>query len=138
MSVIIMGMIGLTGGLFAGCGLCAVLTSVGIITRLAWRTKTTTRIRLYENMIFLGAVISNITYLYEIKIFFPIILKVIMMGTMGIFYGIFVGCLSAALSESLDASTIVFRRIKISKNTKYILLAVALGKFVGNYIYFFS
>ena len=138
MSIIIMGIIGLAGGLFAGCGLCAVLTSVGIITRLAWRTKTTTRIRIYENMIFLGAVISNIIYLYEIKIFVPIILKIIIMGTMGIFFGVFVGCLSAALSESLDASTIVFRRIKISKNTKYILLAVALGKFVGNFIYFFS
>ena len=28
-------------------------------------------------------------YLYEIKIFVPIVLRVIMMGTMGIFYGIF-------------------------------------------------
>ena len=137
MSIFIMGIIGMAGGLFAGCGLCAVLTSVGIVTRLAWRTKTTTRIRLYENMIFFGAVISNIIYLYEIKIILPLFLNVMLIGIMGIFYGMFVGCLSAALSESLDASTIVFRRIKISKNTKYILLSVALGKFVGNYIYFF-
>ena len=137
MGVALMGLIGLSGGVFAACGLCAVLTSVGVITRLAWKTKTTKKIKIYENMILLGAVLSTLLYLYEFEIRIPEILGVAMMGLLGIFFGIFVGCLSAALSEALDASTIIFRRIKISNNTKYILLAIALGKFTGNYIYFF-
>lgn len=51
-------------------------------------------------------------------------------------FGIFVGCLALSLAEALDVSTIIFRKFNIRNHTKYVLLAVAVGKFIGNIIYF--
>lgn len=133
---IFIGIIGICAGVLTACGVCAVLTTVSIITRIAWITKTDNKIRTYENCILAGAVISTYVYLYEPHLGISSILSDCIIGFIGIFFGIFVGCLAVSLAEALDASTIMFRRIKFTKNVKYVLLAVALGKFIGNLIYF--
>jgi hypothetical protein len=43
-----------------------------------------------------------------------------------------------ALSEALDVSTIFFRRLNIKNYLWMIMLAAAIGKFVGNLVYFFA
>ena len=58
------------------------------------------------------------------------------LGVTGFFTGVFVGCLAMSLTEALDASAILFRRIKFRGDPRYVLLAAAMGKFVGNWIYF--
>lgn len=133
---VLIGIIGICAGIFTACGLCAVLTSVNVITRIAWKTGTDNKIRIYENCILGGAVICYFLYICEPDLNIYAILSKGIIGFIGIFFGIFVGCLAVSLAEALDASTIMFRRIKFTKNTKYILLAVALGKFLGNLIYF--
>lgn len=137
MRFIILTIAGLSAGAFAAFGLCAVLTSVGIITRIAWKTHTSNRVRLYENCIFCGAVASNILYLAQPEYVLSEYISIGIMGFIGIFFGIFVGCLAVALAETLDGFTIVFRRIKITKGVEYILLAIALGKVAGSLIFFF-
>lgn len=136
MQSILIGIIGICAGVFTACGVCAVLTSVSVITRIAWKTGTNDKIRIYENCILAGAVISTYVYIYEPHLGIYPVLSDGIIGFIGIFFGIFVGCLAVSLAEALDASTIMFRRIKFTKNVKYVLLAVALGKFVGNLIYF--
>lgn len=128
--------IGISAGAFTACGVCAVLTTVSVITRIAWKTGTTKKIRVYENCILAGAVLSVYLYIYEPDLGINSVLSGGIIGFIGLFFGIFVGCLAVSLAEALDASTIMFRRINFTKNTKYVLLAVALGKFVGNLIFF--
>lgn len=136
MQIIFLGLIGLCAGVFVASGLCAVLTSVNVIVRISHKTKTQDRIRLYENCILLSAVFFTFVYLLEPDLQLHAILAEIVYAVLGLFFGIFVGCLAVSLAEALDASTISFRRIKLTKNTKYILWALALGKFAGNLIYF--
>ncbi len=136
MQSILIGIIGIAAGVITACGVCAVLTTVSVITRIAWKTGTGDKIRIYENCILAGAVISTYVYIYEPGFEINQVISKGIIGFLGLFFGIFVGCLAVSLAEALDASTIMFRRIKFTKNIKYILLAVALGKFVGNLIYF--
>lgn len=136
MQSILIGIIGISAGVFTACGVCAVLTTVSVITRIAWKTGTSDKIRIYENCILAGAVLSTYVYIYEPGFGINPVLSKGIIGILGLFFGIFVGCLAVSLAEALDASTIMFRRIKFTKNIKFVLLAVALGKFVGNLIYF--
>lgn len=127
---------GLCMGNIVASGVCGLLTSLGIITRLAWRTKTQDKVRVYEYCVFIGTTLANFIYIYRIGLASLWILNVIILGIIGIFFGIFVGCLALSLAEALDVSTIIFRKFNIRNHTKYVLLAVAVGKFIGNIIYF--
>lgn len=127
---------GICIGSFVSAGVCALLTSVGIITRIAWVTKTTDKIRCYENCILIGAAGSNIIYLWQPELSVVSAISRAILIIIGVFFGIFVGCLAMSLAEALDASTILFRRIKLKKNFKYIILAIAIGKLIGNILYY--
>jgi stage V sporulation protein AB len=52
--------------------------------------------------------------------------------------GIFVGCLAIALSEVLDGIPIFARRVKLKKGVSIAVIAVAIGKLVGSFIYFIN
>lgn len=136
MEFIILLIWGLCIGSFVSSGVCALLTSVGIVTRVAWVTKTMDKIKCYENCILIGAAGSNIIYICHPELSVISAISQIMLAVIGLFFGIFVGCLAMSLAEALDASTILFRRIKLKKNFKYIILAVAIGKFIGNILYY--
>lgn len=136
MKTLILGFWGLSMGAMVASGVCGLLTSLDVITRLAWRTKTQAKVRIYEYFVLFGTAIANFIYIYEIDISVFRILEVLILGIIGIFFGIFVGCLALSLAEALDVSTIIFRKYNLRNNTKYILLAIAIGKFIGNIIYF--
>ena len=136
MQYVVGGLIGISAGILVACGLCALITTVGIITRIAWRTKTVTKIRLYENSMIVSSVVSVFVYLAMPEINFGGVFAGILLAVMGIFAGAFVGCLAMSLTEALDASAILFRRIQFQGETKFVLIAAALGKLVGNWLYF--
>lgn len=127
---------GLSSGGFVAGGLCAVFTSVGVVTRVAWKTRTNAHVKVLESSIFYGAVIANIIYLVQPELGFNVYISNGIMGIIGLFFGIFVGCLAVALAETMDGFTIVFRRVNITKGVEYILLAIALGKTTGSLIFF--
>ena len=131
-----LGLIGGSAGVLVACGLCAFITMLGVITRISWKTRTTDKIRIYENCMIVSAVAAAFIYLMQPDFHLNRVISVLLLAAMGLFIGIYVGCVAMSLAESLDASVIVFRRIKLKGNTKYIILAAALGKFVGNFIYF--
>ncbi len=131
-----LGLIGGSAGVLVACGLCAFITMLGVITRISWKTRTTDKIRIYENCMIVSAVAAAFIYLMQPDFHLNRVISVLLLAAMGLFIGIYVGCVAMSLAESLDASVILFRRIKLKGNTKYIILAAALGKFVGNFIYF--
>ena len=124
---------GLGGGLIAAGGVFVLLTVVGIVTKLSERTHTAAWIRLYENVLIVGAIIGNVISTYGIKLYggIPVML------VYGVFTGAFVGCLAISLAESLKVTSICMRRINIERGLKFILLAVMFGKVIGSLVFYF-
>lgn len=133
MKLLVLALFGVSSGMLSAAGLFAVITSVGLINRFAKVTKTTQYIQLYEEMIILGATLGNLAFLFNWKI------TVELWGTaiIGLICGIFVGCFVICLAETIRALPIFIRRARIANGVGYIILAIALGKGVGNILYQF-
>ena len=137
---IILVIIGISSGTLVAGGVAALLTSVGVVTRVAYHTGTSKKIVHYENCIIAGSIIGNAVVIYEPRMNLQSVTPVVwipLITLMGICMGIFVGCLAMSLAEALDVSSISFRRLEISHYFWMVILAVAIGKFAGNILYFF-
>lgn len=127
--------IGLGGGLAVGSGLVAFLTVLGIIPRLTQLTKTKNYIRHYEWGVVIGAVTGSWCSLREPIFHLPSFLLIIV----GIFSGVFIGLLAAALTEVLNVFPILAKRVGVAEKITYLLMAIVLGKISGSlfhWIYF--
>ena len=65
------------------------------------------------------------------------LLGMLLQSLYGVFSGIFVGTLALAIAEMLDAFPIFFRRVRIGSGLRWVILAVAFGKTVGGFLYFY-
>lgn len=124
---ILLGIIGLSAGLAISSGLFAFISSLGVVSDLADRTHTGSKVLLYQDASALGGIVGNLVWIYRLHIpggnWF--------LGIFGIFSGIFVGCWTMALAEVLNVFPIFVRRTKLLKTIPYIILSVAIGKGVG-------
>lgn len=126
--------IGLASGFAIAGGIFAFITWLGIINRLASKTRTADRIMIYEDMVVLGCCFGNLLYLYE----FPVPLGIPGVIVFGLFSGIYAGCLSIALAEVIQSIPVFSRRAKIKFGAPYLVLGLALGKALGSIIQFFT
>lgn len=127
--------IGLAGGLAVGGGLVAFLTVLGIIPRLTQLTKTKNFIRHYEWGVVVGALTGSWFSLSVPLLYLPSFLLIII----GLFAGIFVGSLAAALTEVLNVFPILAKRVGVAEKIMYLIMAIVLGKISGSlfhWIYF--
>ena len=143
-------MIGLSSGLMVSAGVFTVLFVVGLVPRFAGRTETAWCEMFYEECLIAGGILADIVSVYPIKgstgqilsMFLPDggltakVITTVFLILIGVFSGIFVGCLSIALSEVLDGIPIFARRIRFKKGLSIAVLAIALGKAAGSFIYF--
>lgn len=129
---ILLAVIGLAAGMIVAAGTFAFIVMIGIITRLAQRTRTAAYTTVFENSIVIGGILGNIWITYEVHIPFGVILLILF----GIFSGIFVGCLAMALAEVLKVFPILIRRVGLTTGLPYVVAAVAAGKFTGALIQF--
>ena len=127
---VILAVIGFTGGFVIAAGLVAFITVIGVLTRLAIRTNTASRIMMYEDIVVLGAGIGNIVILFDLRLPFGIIGMIIFGG----FAGSFVGCLAVALEEVIQVFPIFAQRIKLKFGIPIIVLSLALGKGIGAFL----
>lgn len=134
-NTIIMLFIGFAGGLIVGCGFVAFLTVLGIVPRLAQLTKTYKKIYLYEWSIVLGTIFGDWVSLQD-TIFS---LSILFLIPIGLFCGIFVGMLAAALTEVVNVIPILTKRIGVEGHLIAALMAIVFGKVFGSlfhWIYF--
>ena len=129
---ILLVIIGLSGGYIVAGGICALITSVGLMARLAGQTHTGKYVKIYESCITLGGTIGNLISVYKFKL--PI--SSFVLPLFGIFSGIFVGVLAMSLAESINATAIFTRRIRLSKGVCYVILGIAIGKGLGALLLF--
>ena len=130
---LILAIIGLSAGIIVSGGLFSFIVSLGVIADLADRTHTGKKILLYEDAVTLGGTVGNIVSIYGLHI--PGGKG--MLAVLGLFAGVFVGCEIMALAEILNVFPIFVRRAKVVKFVPYIILSVALGKGIGEFIFAF-
>lgn len=130
---ILFAIVGLGSGFIVAAGVFALVSSVGVITRMAGVTHTGKYVRLYEDSVVLGATAGNILSVYNFKL--PV--GVAGISIYGICAGIYVGVLALSLAESINATAIFSRRAMLEKGLAFIVLSIALGKGLGAFLMFF-
>lgn len=123
--------IAFSSGIIISGAVFAFIAIIGVVPRLAQKTKTTDKIRLYEEAIILGGIFGTSTMVFNYYIPIGRVLAVIY----AVFTGIFFGCLAVSLAEILNVLPILTRRGNIQSGLKYFVLAVAMGKFIGSILY---
>jgi stage V sporulation protein AB len=123
--------IGLAGGLAVGTGFVAFLAVLGVIPRLTQLTKTMKWIYAYEWSAVFGAVTGGWMSLrssaLDISKYWLI--------PLGLFSGVFIGMLAAALTEVLNVWPILAKRIGMVDKIILLMMALVFGKVFGSLFY---
>lgn len=120
--------VGLASGIAVGSGFVAFITVLGIVPRLTQVSQTKRHMQKYERAIIFGAVVGSIFSLNE----WSFSLTKWLLVPLGLFVGMFVGLLAAALTEVLNVLPILARRIGATQHVLVLLMALVLGKIVGS------
>ena len=126
-------LVGVSGGILVSGGIYALITTLGIINRIAQDTHTAQDILLYEECVIWGATLGNILFVFDIKVPFGTP-ALIIFGFIG---GIYAGCLAIALAEIIKTIPVFIMRSGITSGFGFLILMMALGKGIGGLIYFF-
>ena len=133
---IILALTSIGGGAVISGAVFALVTSTGVITRMADKTNTAKHVKLYETAIILGGAWWNIFWIFSIDIPLGMNFAQGFQALMAVTQGIFVGCLAVSLAEALNATAIFARRAKLKMGLSFIILSVAIGKVVASIIQF--
>lgn len=121
-------LLGLGGGLAVGAGFVAFLTVLGIVPRLMQMTKTFQYIHSYEWSVISGAVILGWASLQDYRLYLPGIILL----PIGLFSGMFIGMLAAALTEVINVLPILAKRVGMGERIIALLMAIVFGKILGS------
>jgi len=125
-------LLGFCSGVVIAGAVFAFIAIIGIVPRLAQKTKTQAQVRLYENAIIAGGIFGASAQMIDYRI--PI--GVVPMVVLALCIGIFFGCLAVSLAEILDVIPILTRRTRLQKGMPVFMLAIALGKMAGSVLYY--
>lgn len=120
--------LGLAGGIAIGSGFIALFIVLDIIPRLAQLTGSYDKVHWYEGAMIGGAVLGTVADFWNWKIAGPWIAT----GAIGLFNGVFVGMLAAALTEVLNVLPILAKRLHMQRYLFGFLLAMVFGKMAGS------
>ena len=127
-------LIGMSAGIVVAGGLFSFIVELGVIADFADRTHTADKILLYEDVVAAGAVLGNLFQIFEIHL--PG--QMFLLALFGVLSGVFVGCWAMALAEILNVFPIFMRRARIVRYLVVFILMTALGKGLGNALFFWK
>lgn len=125
---LILMVIGLSGGIAVGGGFVAFITVLDIVPRLVQMTRTFRTIMLYEYAIVFGVVFFTWVDFRDYSFSLPRVIA----GVVGVFMGIFIGMLAAALTEVVNVIPIMAKRLKMQVHLVYLIMAMTMGKVAGS------
>jgi stage V sporulation protein AB len=120
--------VGFAGGIAVGAGVIALFIVLDIIPRLAQITRSFDKVHWYEGAMVSGSFIGTIADFWNWKVAGPWLFS----GVIGLFNGVFVGMLAAALTEVLNVLPIIAKRMHMQKYLFGLLLAMVFGKVAGS------
>lgn len=119
--------IGLGSGFIVGSGFVAFLAVLGIIPRLV-QLSSRKALKSYQNSVIIGAVFGAYFTFFDHHLnLWPFLLTIL-----GIFQGLFVGMLAAALTEVLNVFPLLMKRLGIDQELMWLLMAMVIGKIIGS------
>lgn len=125
---------GLGSGTVIAAGVFSLISTIGMIPRMADQTHTAGKIKLYESCITLGGIAG--TALMYGDITFPIAVSPVIIVIFQFCVGVFFGELAVSIAEVLNVFPIFMRRNRLTLGLCAIVPAIALGKTVGSLMYF--
>lgn len=126
--IVVLVILGLSGGIAVGSGLVAFITVLDIIPRLAQLTRSRKLVTSYQWSLISGTLAFTFIDFYLSPFHLPRILS----SVIGAFAGIFVGMLAAGLTEVLNVFPILAKRLQMEDSIMILLMAMVLGKVVGS------
>ncbi len=129
---ILLAIIGFASGAVISGAIFAFISMIGVVPRLAARTKTVRYVKLYEDMIMVGGIFGSLHEFYKFTMFGNNFL----IAVIGFAEGIFVGCLAVSLAEVIDVIPIFSRRARVKEGISFFILAIAVGKTIGSLLYY--
>lgn len=127
MKLILLCFIGLCSGLLVAGGMFAFITIIGVVQRMAVRSRTVKHVILYERCVVVGCAAGAFVWMFQ-----PTLVKTsILLIIFGFFSGIYVGALSFALAEILNVLPVLAKRVRLRKGFSLVVLMFALGKLFG-------
>lgn len=125
-------LIGFGAGVVISGAIFSFIAIIGVVPRLAQKTKTEEYIKFYEEVIMISGIWGALTLFIDFRINLPVVL----VALLSLCLGIFIGCLAVSLTEILNVIPILTRRLKLDSVLKIFMLAIALGKIIGSLMYF--
>lgn len=136
---IVMAFVAFGAGTAVSAGTFAFLLVIGVVPRILAKSRVVKHVFLAENMIILGVLTGAVFSVFEWEARLPAAwVSHLIFAVYGVSAGIFVGCISVALAEILNTFPIMFRRFYINRGLSWALFAMAMGKMIGSFFYFFS
>ena len=123
---------GIGAGAVTAAGYFAIIAAVGIINRFADFTGTASKIKLYEMVLSIGAIIGNLLIIFRPSYGLWSWLIIII----GVLCGMFTGCFLLSLAEAIKGLPVFLRKAKIQKGISAIIISLAIGKTLGSIFYF--
>lgn len=137
-SHILMSLLTFACGVAVSAGTFAFILVIGVVPRMIKKMNLADRVISIENAIALGVLTGAVFSVIEWEARFPVAwIAHLVLAAYGMVAGIFVGCIAVALAEILNTFPIMFRRMYINRGLSYIMVAMALGKMIGSFYYFF-
>lgn len=124
--------VGVSSGAVIASGLFSFVTSLGLVSKFAGRTRTGDYIHKYETAISLGGIMGSILFIFQ----FPIPFAYVLMPVLGLSAGVFVGGWAVSIAEVTNIFPVLIRRVKLLKHIPYLVVSIALGKGVGMLLMF--
>jgi len=125
-------LLGFASGLVIAGAVFAFITIVGVVPRLAQKTKTERNVRVYETAIVLGGIFGTAVSFWGLTVPIGAFFVVVLSLANGIFFGV----LAMSLAEVLNVIPILVRRTRLQHGMFYFVMAIALGKLLGALLYF--
>jgi len=123
---------GLGSGTVIAAGVFALISTIGIVPRMADKTKTTKKLKLYESSIAAGGIVGTLLMYENVTVLINPVIVVFFEFCVGMFFGE----LAVSLAEVLNVFPIFMRRNRITVGLSVIIPAIALGKAFGSLMYF--
>ncbi|MEK3881510.1 stage V sporulation protein AB [Paenibacillus sp. PL2-23] len=121
--------LGVAGGLAVGSGLVALLIVFDLIPRLAQLTYAYKLSIWFETAIICGALYWTFADFLDWRLALP---AHWFTPIAGLFDGLFVGMLAAALTEVMNVLPILAKRMRLSRYMVGLVMAMVLGKTIGS------
>lgn len=121
-------LLGLASGIAIGGGVVALFIVLNIIPRLAQLTRSYDKAHWYEGVMVFGSVAGTVGDFWNLTGYAPVWVT----WLPGLFCGVFIGMLAAALTEVLNVLPILAKRMNMMPYIFGLYTAMIIGKVCGS------